>query len=237
MRRLALALALLTLATGGSRPAAASTTLDALESRVKSDPESLQTAAEYRQQVITDRAYDRAIALFEHLTKRPGAGAHSYLNLAFAYVDKVPVSGSVRQAFLGRDAIRALTRSIELVPSELAFFVRGLVNLYYDRAMFHRTDKGVADLEQAWRLAVTAHPGAPYLARILQTLGDGYFRLDQRDKARQTWRDGLALAPDNEPLRTRVEASEDQARAIVAHALDADVRVDTSLRELNLSRP
>jgi tetratricopeptide (TPR) repeat protein len=236
MRRLALALALLTLATG-SRPAAASTTLDVLESRVKSDPESLQTAAEYRQQVIADRAYDRAIALFERLTKRPGAGAHSYLNLAFAYVDKVPVSGSVRQAFLGRDAIRALTRSIDLVPSELAFFVRGLVNLYYDRAMFHRTDKGVADLEQAWRLAVTAHPGAPYLARILQTLGDGYFRLDQRDKARQTWRDGLALAPDNEPLRSRVEASEDKARAIVAHALDADVRVDTSLRELNLSRP
>jgi tetratricopeptide (TPR) repeat protein len=152
-------------------------------------------------------------------------------------VDKVPVSSSVRQAFLGRDAIRALTRSIELAPSELAFFVRGLVNLYYDRAMFHRTDKGVADLEQAWHLAVTTHPGAPYLARILQTLGDGYFRLDQRDKARQTWRDGLAMAPDNEPLRRRVTASDDQARAIVAHALDADVRVDTSLRELNLSRP
>jgi tetratricopeptide (TPR) repeat protein len=237
MRRLALALALVKTFGGGPAlaVAAGNKTLDVLERRVQSEPESLQVAAEYRQQVITDRAYDRAIALFEHLTKRPDAGAHAYLNLAFAYVDKVPASGSIRQAFLGRDAIRALSRSIELAPSELAFFVRGLVNLYYDKAIFHRTDKGVADLEQAWRLAAV-HPGAPYLPRILQTLGDGYFRLDQRDKARQTWRQGLALAPDDEPLRSRAAASDNQARAIIARALDADVRVDTSLRELSLGR-
>ena len=75
------------------------------------------------------------------------------------------------------------------------------------------------------------------MPRILQTLGDGYFRLEQRDKARQTWREGLVLAPDNEPIRVRLDASDDQLRRIIARALDADVRVDTSLRELNLGAP
>ena len=245
MRRLTLGLAVMSAlsgvvpALGGVPPvsvvAGAGYPLDALERRVQSDPESLQVAAEYRQQVIAAGAYDRAIALFERLSKRPGAGAHAFVNLALAYVDKVPVSGSIRQALLGRDAIRALSRSIALAPSELAFFVRGLINLYYDRAIFHRTEQGVADLEEARRLTVTARADAPYMPRILQTLGDGYFRLDQRDKARQMWRDGLALAPDNEPLRRRLAASDDGARSIIAHALNADVRVDTSLRELKLT--
>jgi tetratricopeptide (TPR) repeat protein len=246
MRRLTLGLAVMSAlsavvpASGGVPPASvgaagAGYPLDALERRVQSDPESLQVAAEYRQQVIAAGAYDRAIALFERLSKRPGAGAHAFVNLALAYVDKVPVSGSIRQALLGRDAIRALSRSIALAPSELAFFVRGLINLYYDRAIFHRTEQGVADLEEARRLTVTAHADAPYMPRILQTLGDGYFRLDQRDKARQTWRDGLVLAPDNEPLRRRLAASDEGARSIIAQALNADVRVDTSLRELKLT--
>jgi tetratricopeptide (TPR) repeat protein len=222
---------------GGVRSAAAanaSTQLEALERDVVNTPESLQAAADYRQQVIAERAYDRAIALFERLSKRPGAGANAFINLAFAYVDKVPISGTIRQALLGRDAIRALTRAIQLAPSDLAYYVRGLVNLYYDRAIFHRTDKGVADLEEARRIA-SQKPKVSYMPRILQTLGDGYFRLDRRDEARHTWQEGLALEPDNEPIRVRLDATDEQLREIIGHALDADVRVDTSLRELNLS--
>jgi len=238
MRRLAWAVALIALvgAADRARAASGSSLLEALERDVLGAPESLKAAADYRQQIITERAYDRAIALFERLSKRPGAGANAFVNLAFAYVDKVPVSGSIRQALLGRDAIRALTHAIEIGPSDLAFYVRGLVNLYYDRAMFHRTDKGVADLEEARRIA-SQTPNVSYMPRILQTLGDGYFKLDQREKARQTWRDGLALEPANEPIRTRLAANDDQLRSIIDRALDADARVDTSLRELNLTSP
>jgi tetratricopeptide (TPR) repeat protein len=220
--------------TGAGRPAAAggAAEIDALEQRVVREPENLRVAADYRQLIIAEHAYDRAIALFERLAKRPGAGANAFMNLAFSYVDKVPVSGSIRQAYLGRDAIGALTRSIAIAPTDIAYFVRGLVNLYYNKLIFHRTDKGVADLERARQLASLRHD-PPYMPRILQTLGDGYFRLDQPGRARQVWREGLGLAPASEALRHRLSATDDELRGIIAAALDADVRVDTSLHELD----
>src|SRR5436305_155565 len=135
--------------------------LDDLETRLAQDPGNLRIAAEYRQLVIECGRYDRSIKLFERLAKDPRGGANRYLNLALANVDKVPVSGSVRRALLGRDALDALTRAIAIEPTDLAYLIRGLVNLYYDQFVFHRTDKGVADLETARRLA-GAHPGVLY---------------------------------------------------------------------------
>ena len=114
-------------------------------------------AAEYRQLVIETGRYDRSIKLFERLARDPRGGANRFVNLALANVDKVPVSGSVRRALLGREALDALTRAIALEPTDLAYLIRGLVNLYYDQFVFHRTDKAVADLETARRLSA-AHP-------------------------------------------------------------------------------
>jgi hypothetical protein len=205
--------------------------LDDLEARLTRDPASLRLGAEYRQMVIETGRYDRSLKLFERLSKDSRGGANRFLNLALASVDKVPVSGSIRQALLGRDAIDATTRAIAIEPTDIAYLLRGLVNLFYDRAIFHRTDKGVADLEEARRLSL-AHPHLPYVARILTALGDGYWRLNRHDKARDVWRDGLAGFPDADGLRARLSARDEQTSAIVEHALDADVRVDTTLREL-----
>ena len=124
-------------------------------------PASLRVAAEYRQLVIETGRYDRSIKLFERLARDPRGGANRFVNLALANVDKVPVSGSFRRALLGRDALDALTRAIAIEPTDLAYLIRGLVNLYYDQFVFHRTDKGVADLEYARRLSA-AHPQVPY---------------------------------------------------------------------------
>jgi tetratricopeptide (TPR) repeat protein len=212
-------------------PTAAVQPLEAFEQRLSRDPEDLRVCAEYRQLVIAQGSYDRAIKFLGTLTKQPGAGANAFLNLALAYVDKVPVSGAIRQAYLGRDAISALTRSIAIAPSEVAYFIRGVVNLYYDRFIFHRTDKGVADLEEAKRLA-SAHLQVSYVARVFVSLGDGYWRLGQQSKARQIWQEGMTRFPDVELLRARVNAGDENLQGIIAHAFDANVRVDTSLREL-----
>src|SRR3954468_6766234 len=84
-------------------PADVTRQLDDFETLLVQDPASLRTAAEYRQLIIETGHYDRSIRLFERLTHDPRGGANRYLNLALANVDKVPVSGSVRRALLGRE--------------------------------------------------------------------------------------------------------------------------------------
>ena len=191
---------------GGPRPtpAGGQRLLDGFEARLAQDPASLRVAAEYRQLVIDTGRYDRSIKLFERLARDPRGGANRFVNLALANVDKVPVSGSVRRALLGRDALDALTRAIAIEPTDLAYLIRGLVNLYYDQFVFHRTDKGVADLETARRLSA-AHPQVPYAPRILVALGDGYWRLNRPDKARELWREGLAASPGRRELPRAAE--------------------------------
>jgi len=205
--------------------------IDDFESRLAQDPGNLRIAAEYRQLVIETGRYDRSIKLFERLARDARGGANRFLNLALANVDKVPVSGSVRRALLGRDALNALTRAIAIEPTDLAYLIRGLVNLYYDQFVFHRTDKGVADLETARQLAAS-HPQLAYVPRILVALGDGYWRLNRPDHARSIWREGLEAFPDQQTFRIRLDARADQIPDIIERALDAGVRVDTTLREL-----
>ena len=214
-----------------TEPSAANRQLDGFEAQLVQDPASLRVAAEYRQLIIETGRYDRSIKLFERLARDPRGGANRFLNLALANVDKVPISGSVRRALLGREALDALTHAIAIEPTDLAYLIRGLVNLYYDQFVFHRTDKAVADLEEARRRA-SVHPQIAYMPRILVALGDGYWRLHQGDKAREVWREGLANWSAIDAFHVRLNATDQQLPDIIERALDAGVRVDTTLREL-----
>jgi tetratricopeptide (TPR) repeat protein len=210
--------------------------LAVLEANVASEPENLRVAADYRQAVIDAGEYDRAIKFFEGLTKRPNAGPHVFLSLGLAYIDKIPAVSAIRRISPGNKATEALTRSIEKEPSDIAYLTRGLVNLHFEKGWFHRTPDGVADLEQALRLARSAEAsrssGKRYVARIYSALGDGYWQLKDRDKARATWREGLAKFPADERLRIRASGTDRVVADTIAHDLDASVRVDTSLRDL-----
>ncbi len=207
------------------------TQLTAFEAKLSADPENLALGAEYRQAIIETGAYDRAIRFFDGLAAGPGAGPHACLNLALAYIDKIPSVGAFRRISLGNSATSAATRSIDREPSDLAYLVRGLVNLHFERGFFHRTPAGVADLENALRLSA-AHPMARYVARIYTARGDGYWRLKEPDKARATWRAGQAVFPGDERLRLRLTAGDRAITDTIAHDLDAGVRVDTTLRDV-----
>jgi tetratricopeptide (TPR) repeat protein len=202
-----------------------------LEARVAADPENLKLAAEYRQAVIADGEYDHAIKFFDQLAARPDAGPHAFLNLAFAYIDKIPAVGAFRRISLGNDATRALTRSIGREPSDLAYLVRGLVNLRFERGFFHRTPQGVADLEEALRRSAP-HADRPYVARIYLALGDGYWRLKNPAKARDVWREGQARFPQNAAIRSRLRSPDRVVSDRIAQELDAGTRVDTSLADM-----
>jgi hypothetical protein len=200
-----------------------------LERAVSADPENLRLGADYRQLVIAAKDFDRSIDFFEKLSKRSGAGPNVFLNLAFAYVDKVPTSGDIRRLYLGRDAMAAATRSIERQPSVMAYYVRGQINLYYNNFIFKRVPRGLDDLKKALDLTTAATPPL-VVARIYTAMGDGYWRLEDRARAREVWRTGSARFPDDVELKRRLDEDSEKVRWVVTDALSPGTRVDTSLR-------
>jgi tetratricopeptide (TPR) repeat protein len=205
--------------------------LQTFERALAADPENLTLAADYRKLTLETGLFDRAIDVLHALAKRKGSGPNVQISLALAYADKVPTSGDMRRLYLGRDAMNALTESIAQRPSVLAYYYRGQINLYYNRLIFHRTDKGVADLTQALSMVTGDTPRA-LVAHVYTALGDGYFRLEQLAMARQVWSEGLAKVPGDDGLRTRLQKEGQSLLEIVTAALSAGRRSDTSLAGL-----
>jgi len=230
-REFLLACSLIIVCLGVAATADGRRTIDALEQSVLSDPENLKLAADYRQLAIAGREFDRSIGVFEKLAKRKGSGPNVQVSLALAYVDKVPTSGDMRRLYLGRDAINALTKAIAVQPTVLAYYVRGVINLYYNNFIFHRVPRGISDLEQALALASADSP-PPLLLRVRTALGDGYFRLGNAAKAHEVWSAALAAFPTDAGLKSRLAAQGTELEDIVTTALTASRRVDTSLTDV-----
>jgi tetratricopeptide (TPR) repeat protein len=226
---------LLVLASASSVPArdagpdpATRQRLLAFEEAIARDPENLKLAAEYRQVVIAANEFDRSTRLFERLARQKDSGPNVQISLALAYVDKVPAASRIRHLYLGRDAMSALTRAIERQPTPLAYFVRGVINLFYNNFMFHRAQLGIEDLHRALGLVKSDTPPV-LIERILVALGDGYWRAENPAKAREIWASAAARFPGNGALRERLNGTQDQVAFAVRHALDEDIRMDTSL--------
>ena len=217
------------------RGAAAQTRpIDALERAVAADPENLKLAADYRQLAIANQTFDRSIDFLESLARRKGSGANVYVSLALAYVDKVPASGDIRRLYLGRDAMNALTKAIERQPSVLAYYLRGVINLFYNRFIFNRVTRGIADLEHALTLVTPDTP--PALARRAYTsLGDGHSKQGNAVKAREVWTTALGKFPGDAEIEKRLAPGADVAD-IVTTALYAGRRIDTTLGDLIVAR-
>jgi len=208
-----------------------SRTIAELERAVQHDPENLVLAADYRQLAIAARDFDRPIGVLEKLAKQKGSGPNVQISLALAYVDKVPTSGDIRRLYLGRDAMGALTRAIAQQPTPLAYYMRGLINLYYNNFIFHRVPQGIADLERALAMT-TADSASALILRVRTALGDGYFRLGNAARAREVWSAARKLFPADAGLKNRLEKQGTELEDIVTTALTASTRVDTSLVDL-----
>jgi hypothetical protein len=229
--RILIACTIVGLVTAPPPPRAESTSqirLQSFEQAIADSPEDLRLAADYRQLAIEAGEFNRATEFFEHLVKRGEPGPNLLISLALAYADKVPQSNEFRRAYLGRDAMAALTRSITMRPSVLAYYIRGRINLYYDRFIFRRVDKGIADLTEA--LGRIAGDTPPSLAALVyRTLGDGYLKDDNPNKAREIWSAGATRFPEDAGLRDRLDLDGPDLWRIVGPGLSPSHRPDTSL--------
>jgi hypothetical protein len=201
------------------------------EAAIAAHPEDLGAAADYRQLIIACRAFDRSIDHFKRLAKSRTSGPNIHISLALAYVDKVPTSGAIRRLYLARDAIGELSRAIDRQPTVLAYHIRGVINLFFNRRIFKRTRLGVADNEKALSLITSETPQA-LVERVWIALGDGYWRDENPTKAREIWTKAAARFPAHVELKRRLAADDEACANIVHDAFAEDARVDTTLRDV-----
>lgn len=204
--------------------------LAALEAAVTAAPDELRPSDDYRKAVIKTGQYDRAIAFFEKLATANPQSSNAQLNYGFAYVDKIPAAGSITQVILANNALSAFAKSIEARKTWIGYYTRGNSYLFWPR-IFGRTPLGIADLNEALKIQ-NAEPKKAYHARTYLALGDGYWKIDELDKATAAWKQGLELFPDNAALRERLAKQGDQLKALMDSAYDPAKRVDTSLQDL-----
>ena len=225
MKRTLLAAGLSVLIVAGAMP-----DLSKLEASLTSDPDNLRYGSEYRQAVIQAKEYDRSLKFFEKLVAGHPTAANAYLNYGFAYVDKIPASGSITQVILANTALSHFTKSIEIKPSWIALYTRGNSYLYWPK-IFGRAHLGVADLEQAMKIQ-KADKLRSYHVRSYISLGDGYWKMDDIGKAKTVWQEGQKLFPANAQLKSRLSKDGDDLKTYIDDVLDPNKRVDTDLHEL-----
>ncbi len=204
--------------------------LHLLELAIADDPDNTRYASEYRQAIIRDKEFDRAIDFFGKQVAKDPTSANLHLNYGFAYVDKIPTAGSITQVILANTALGEFSKAVDLQPSWLAYYTRGAGYLFWPK-IFNRAPLGVADLQKAVAMQ-QAGPTKPYYLRAYIALGDGYCKMERMDEARATWQEGLRQFPDSSQLKDRLALNGDQLTKLIENGFDPNKRVDTDLRDI-----
>jgi tetratricopeptide (TPR) repeat protein len=215
--------------------------LGLLESALAADPDNLRYGSEYRQAALRraqalhakdgqPQDFDRPLAFFEQLLAKNPGSANAWLNYGFAYVDKIPAAGAITQVILANTALGQFTKSVELRPSWIAYYTRGVSYLFWPK-IFGRAKLGVTDLETVIQMQKSG-PKKPYYVRAWVALGDGYWKTDELEKARSAWHEGMKEFPGDPALSERLSKQGDELKALVEDALDPNKRVDTNLKDL-----
>jgi tetratricopeptide (TPR) repeat protein len=200
-----------------------------LELAVADDPDNLRYASEYRQAIIRHKEFDRSIEFFGKLLGNHPRSANLHLNYGFAYVDKIPVAGSITQVILANTALGEFAKAVDLQPTWLAYYTRGTSYLFWPE-VFNKATLGVSDLEKA--LGLQSGPQKAYYVRTYIALGDGYCKMEQMDKARAIWQEGLRHFPDSFQLKNRLSLNGDELAKVIENNFNPNRRVDTDLREI-----
>lgn len=213
--------------------------LESFEAAVAAEPDNLRYGTDYRQAVIAavdagadKELYDRAIAFFKKLVTDHPEASNAWLNYGFIHVDKIPVEGAITQVILANTSLGYFTKALELEETWLGYYSRGHAYLFWP-PIFGFTPKGIADLERAIEISQKDGRKRPYYARAWAALGDGQWRLDDLQKAREIWKKGLEIYPDDPELKARLDAKDDEALVAYLEAhYDTGNRVATHLREI-----
>jgi tetratricopeptide (TPR) repeat protein len=200
------------------------------EAALQADPNNLRYGNAYRLTVVKInqvKIYDRCITFFKQLVADHPKAPNAWMNLGYAYVDKIPSEGAITQVLLANTALGHFSAALELEESWLGRYTRGNSYLYWP-AIFGRTRLGIADLEKAIELSQQMDKRS-YHARAYRGLGEAYWRLSELEKARQIWREALELFPDDKELPVLLEQDDTALNAFLTAHFEPGKRVDTNV--------
>ncbi|MEE9295007.1 MAG: FG-GAP-like repeat-containing protein [Phycisphaerae bacterium] len=189
--------------------------LSGFEQRIRSAPTSYPMTDAYRQRCVAFDRYERAIDFFAGLAQEYPGRFVVGLNLAGAYIDKIPTCGGiaaiVSKGTLARKALDVMDELIETHGgSWVIYYARGMNHLHWPRALRH-SDDAVADFTRCLRMQLAAGPpdAKEYYERIYLLLGDAHAKNKSYSDARDAWRSGLKVFPDSETLKSRLTLTDD----------------------------
>ena len=191
-------------------PAEVDRQLSEIEQRLRERPTAFAPASAYRSHAAKYDQHDRAIKFLKSLvTERPD-DERARVELACAYVDKIPTCGGlaaiVSKGTLARKSLDQLDKVIARHPDLwVAIYCRGMNHLHWPRALLH-SDNAVVDFKRCLELQSESKSGdrPAYHIRAYIGLGDAHTKAKQYEMARQAWRDGLTLFPNSKELAARL---------------------------------
>jgi tetratricopeptide (TPR) repeat protein len=156
-----------------------------------------------------------------------------HLNLALAYVDKMPTAGLgiVGQGLLSNRSIHQLDLVLESDPSSwAAMYGRAMNHLHWPRMLLH-APQAIAVFKTCLSLqssvpvtGLRPHHLLPHLG-----LGDAYVKNGQIAEARETWQRALKLFPADPRLLRRLALDDDGLRKFVEDERGLAKPIDTDL--------
>jgi tetratricopeptide (TPR) repeat protein len=189
--------------------------LSEMEKRLRESLDSFQLASAYRARCADYDQHDRAIKFFESILAKDPNHQRARMELACAFVDKIPTCGGmaaiVSKGTLARKSLDQMDAYLaKETDSWLGLYTRGMNHLHWPRALLH-SDDAAADLTRCAELQEKDPKPKPYYLRTYIALGDAYTKAKEYAEARAAWRRGQKYFPNAKELKDRLAIKEDGA--------------------------
>ena len=191
--------------------------LGEMEDDLRANPGNHARGFAYRRRCQEHEKYDRAIRFFQKLVDQNPDDRWARLELAVAYVDKIPSRGGiaavVSKGILARQSLDEMDHLLAAHGDWWAgYYGRGMNHLHWPRALRH-SDDAAADFRRCLELqrGKDGPEGPTHYLRAYILLGDALAKMGSHEEGRTAWRQGLDLYPESEELRSRLAIEGEEA--------------------------